>query len=79
MTSMQAGKHGFVVSIETRVALIQRSCGYALRPTLSIDAIQRAVQAIKGCSPQCTVLVDNCYGEFTEAQEPCHVSHLRQS
>ena len=60
--------------IDTRVALIQRSCGYALRPTLSIDNIQRAIRVIKSCSPDCTVVVDNCYGEFTERLEPCHVS-----
>ena len=77
MMSIQASECDFIVPIETRVALIQRSCGYALRPTLSIDAIQRAVQTIKGCSPQCAVLVDNCYGEFTETQEPCHVSCLQ--
>ena len=59
---------------DTRVALIQRSCGYALRPTLSIDTIRETVQAIKACSPKCTVVVDNCYGEFTETMEPCHVS-----
>ncbi len=38
---------GCCVPAETRVALIQRSCGYALRPTLSIDAIEETVQAIK--------------------------------
>lgn len=63
----------FAACAETRVALIQRSCGYTLRPTLSIDTIQRAVQAIKEYSPGCVVIVDNCYGEFTEEQEPCHV------
>ena len=62
------------VPAETRVALIQRSCGYALRPTLSIDAIEETIQAIKACSSECTVIVDNCYGEFTERLEPCHVS-----
>lgn len=56
------------------MALIQRSCGYALRPTLSIAAIHSAIEAIRACSPLCTVLVDNCYGEFTETREPCHVS-----
>ena len=65
---------GCCVPAETRVALIQRSCGYALRPTLSIDAIEETVQAIKACSSECIVIVDNCYGEFTERLEPCHVS-----
>ena len=74
-----ASQPAFIACIETRVALIQRSCGYALRPTLSIAAIHSAVEAIRACSPHCTVLVDNCYGEFTETQEPCHVSSARLS
>lgn len=55
------------------MAHIQRSCGYALRPTLSIAEIGRAVQSIKAQDPNCLVLVDNCYGEFTEELEPCAV------
>lgn len=57
-----------------KAALIQRSCGYSLRPTLTIEDIALAVKAIKAADPQCTVLVDNCYGEFTEVQEPGQVS-----
>lgn len=57
------------------MASIQRSCGYALRPTLSIAAIERAVRIIKEQSPDCIVAVDNCYGEFTEDREPCAVRH----
>ena len=53
------------------MALVQRSCGYALRPTLTIDDIARAVLTIKSQhNGQCIVLVDNCYGEFTERLEP---------
>lgn len=55
---------------ETKVALVQRSCGYALRPTLGIDEIQRAVAAIKAQNPRVIVAVDNCYGEFTDDREP---------
>ncbi|BDA45460.1 Uncharacterized protein YnbB [Coccomyxa sp. Obi] len=61
------------ITPKTRVASIQRSCGYALRPTLSIAAIERAVPIIKEQSPDCIVAVDNCYGEFTEDREPCEV------
>eukprot|EP00775_Hariotina_reticulata_P010032 gene10032-10188_t len=57
----------------TKVAHIQRSCGYALRPTLTVEEIGRAVQVIKGQDPNVLVLVDNCYGEFTEEQEPTAV------
>eukprot|EP00803_Ostreobium_quekettii_P004421 evm.model.scf_179.10 EVM.evm.TU.scf_179.10 scf_179:99938-104682(+) len=53
-----------------RVAFLQRSCGYALRSTLTIAEIERAVQVIKGADPGCLVFVDNCYGEFTEKIEP---------
>lgn len=56
-----------------RVAFIQRSCGYALRPTLSIREIREAVAVVKRASPRVVVVVDNCYGEFTEASEPCEV------
>lgn len=55
---------------ETKVALVQRSCGYALRPTLSIEDIRRAVEVIKAQRPDVLVLVDNCYGEFTDSLEP---------
>lgn len=61
---------------ETKVALIQRSCGYALRPTLDIAEIDMAVQVIKSQQPDCVVAVDNCYGEFTATKEPCAVSLL---
>ncbi len=61
---------------ETKVALIQRSCGYALRPTLDMAEIDMAVQVIKRQSPSCIVAVDNCYGEFTSTKEPCAVSTL---
>uniref|UniRef100_A0A383VT04 Uncharacterized protein n=1 Tax=Tetradesmus obliquus TaxID=3088 RepID=A0A383VT04_TETOB len=57
----------------TKVAHIQRSCGYALRPTLTVAEIGRAVQIIKAQDPNALVLVDNCYGEFTEEQEPTAV------
>ena len=60
----------------TRVALIQRSCGYALRPTLTIADIERAAALVKAQSAECVVAVDNCYGEFTEAREPCAVGAL---
>lgn len=53
-----------------KAALIQRSCGYTLRPTLSISDIQKAVGVIREVLPECLVLVDNCYGEFTEEREP---------
>jgi len=56
-----------------QVVYIQRSCGYEMRPTLSIDQLKQAVEVVKNIDPQIPVLVDNCYGEFTEELEPTHV------
>ncbi|KAI3457502.1 hypothetical protein Pfo_014165 [Paulownia fortunei] len=55
---------------QTKCALIQRSCGYSWRRSLSVDEIGRAIKIIKFQNPNCLVMVDNCYGEFTERIEP---------
>ena len=60
------------------MALIQRSCGYALRPTLTIANVERMVAAVRAQSATCAVLVDNCYGEFTELREPPMVRAVKQ-
>ena len=56
-----------------KVAAIQRSRGYAQRKSLTINQIERAVKAIKEVSPDTIIMVDNCYGEFTEDREPTDV------
>ena len=56
-----------------RVAEIQRSSGYATRPALSVEDIGKICEAIHGVNPDCAVVVDNCYGEFTDTREPCQV------
>lgn len=56
-----------------RVAAIQRSRGYSQRKSLTIDKIERAIKAIKDIAPETVVMVDNCYGEFTEDREPTDV------
>ncbi len=53
-----------------KVAYIQRSRGYALRPSLDIAAIERLCGAVRAGNPGCIVMVDNCYGEFVETREP---------
>ena len=58
---------------DVRVAAIQRSRGYSQRKSLSIDKIARAIEAVKAVSPETVVMVDNCYGEFTEDKEPTDV------
>ncbi|KAK4839078.1 hypothetical protein QYF36_018889 [Acer negundo] len=54
----------------TKCALIQRSCGYSWRQSLSVDEIGTAIKIIKMQNPNCLVMVDNCYGEFVEIVEP---------
>ncbi|KAF6163224.1 hypothetical protein GIB67_025088 [Kingdonia uniflora] len=55
---------------QTKCALIQRSCGYSWRKSLSVNEIGRAIKIIKTQNPNCLVMVDNCYGEFVESMEP---------
>ncbi|MHC1758539.1 MAG: aminotransferase class I/II-fold pyridoxal phosphate-dependent enzyme [Negativicutes bacterium] len=62
-----------VIAPETRLVLIQRSCGYSLRHSLSVSEIAGICSAIKAAKPDCIVMVDNCYGEFTETLEPTDV------
>lgn len=56
-----------------KVAAIQRSRGYAGRPSLPIADMARIIEQIKLTRPDVYIFVDNCYGEFTEPQEPTHV------
>ena len=56
-----------------KVAAIQRCRGYAQRKSLTIDKIEEAIKAIKKVSPKTVIMVDNCYGEFTEDKEPTDV------
>ena len=56
-----------------KVAYIQRSRGYALRPTLTVDDIAEIVKSVKNANPTAVVMVDNCYGEFVETREPLSV------
>lgn len=58
------------LSDKTRVVTIQRSKGYAARPTLSVAAIGELIAFIKGLKPEVICMVDNCYGEFVETIEP---------
>ena len=53
-----------------RLVLIQRSCGYSWRPSVSVAEIGTLCQRIHGRQPECVCFVDNCYGEFVEEQEP---------
>jgi len=61
------------ITDNTRLVLIQRSCGYSWRPSLSIADIEKIVYIVKQQNPHTVCFVDNCYGEFIETQEPTHV------
>ncbi|MFM7087877.1 MAG: aminotransferase class I/II-fold pyridoxal phosphate-dependent enzyme [Cyanobium sp.] len=57
----------------TRMVLIQRSCGYSWRPSLSVAEIGALADRVKAIRPECLVFVDNCYGELVQEQEPTAV------
>ncbi|MZQ87366.1 hypothetical protein GQF01_35135 [Paenibacillus sp. 5J-6] len=57
----------------TKVIGIQRSRGYSWRPSFTIQQIGEMVRFVKEVNPNLIVFVDNCYGEFTEQQEPTQV------
>ena len=56
-----------------KVIAIQRSRGYASRPSYSIEQIEQMIRFVKELSPDSLVFVDNCYGEFVEEREPTEV------
>ena len=56
-----------------KVCFIQRSKGYLNRRTLTVAEIGEAVKCVKAVRPDAFVVVDNCYGEFTETMEPTAV------
>ncbi|BAP18394.1 methionine gamma-lyase family protein [cyanobacterium endosymbiont of Epithemia turgida] len=62
-----------VISNNTRLVLIQRSCGYSWRKSLSIAEIKEIIAIIKRQNPNTVCFVDNCYGEFIETIEPTAV------
>lgn len=61
------------INERTKLVTIQRSKGYATRPTFSVKQIGELIAFIKSVKPGLTVMVDNCYGEFVETIEPTDV------
>jgi len=57
----------------TKLITIQRSKGYATRPTFSVSQIGELISFVKSIKPDVICMVDNCYGEFVEAIEPSDV------
>ena len=61
------------INEKTKLITIQRSKGYATRPTFSVTQIGELIAFCKAIKPDVTVMADNCYGEFVETIEPSDV------
>ena len=61
------------INEKTKLKTIQRSKGYATRPTFSVAQIGKLIAFCKSCKPDVKIMVDNCYGEFVETMEPSDV------
>ena len=61
------------INSKTKLITIQRSKGYATRPTFSVSQIGELIAFCKSIKPDVLVMVDNCYGEFVETMEPSDV------
>ena len=61
------------INPKTKMVTIQRSKGYATRPTFSVTQIGELIAFCKSCKSDIIVMVDNCYGEFVEVIEPSDV------
>ena len=57
----------------TKVIAIQRSKGYAVRPSFTVEKIKEMVEKIRAIKEDAIIFVDNCYGEFVEELEPTNV------
>jgi cystathionine beta-lyase family protein involved in aluminum resistance len=61
------------VKPNTKMIGIQRSKGYATRPSFTVTEIREMISFVKEIKEDVVVFVDNCYGEFVEELEPCHI------
>ena len=62
-----------IINSKTKMVMIQRSTGYSLRNAIQINEIKEAIKEIKNIYPDVIIMVDNCYGEFTNKIEPTEV------
>lgn len=67
LDAVRAGAKG------AKVGYIQRSRGYSLRPSFTVDVIGEVIKAAREGNPDIIILTDNCYGEFVEEKEPLAV------
>ena len=63
----------YIKSKKPRAVYLQRSRGYCYRDAICISQMREAFNLIKSLSPECIIIVDNCYGELTEEYEPTDV------
>ena len=56
-----------------KVAYLQRSRGYSLRPSMTMEIMKEIIQEIRLVNPEAVVMVDNCYGEFVDMVEPTQI------
>ena len=68
--SIDIGNIKTVMGPRTKMVLIQRSRGYEWRTSIKTGDIKKAAEAVKKINKDTIVMVDNCYGEFTETEEP---------
>lgn len=61
------------ISEKTKIIGIQRSRGYANRPSFTIEDIRQMIERVRELAPHAIFFVDNCYGEFVEKMEPIEV------
>lgn len=58
---------------DVKLVEIQRSRGYSTRKSLTIEKIEKAIQAIREVNNEVIIMVDNCYGEFVQDREPIEI------
>lgn len=56
-----------------KLICMQRSRGYALRNSLSLESIKNVIKEIRKVNTEAIIMVDNCYGEFVDTYEPCSI------
>ena len=61
------------LSPKTKMVTIQRSKGYSIRKSLTIEEMQELISFIRGVAPNVIIMVDNCYGEFVDLIEPAEI------
>lgn len=62
-----------VTELKPRMVYVQRSRGYAWREAITVENMKKAFDTARKASPDSIIVVDNCYGEFTDTKEPLSV------